>query len=81
MASSPEKPNECDPSLDPQLVWKGKDEQDREDLTVPVMPIYIQEQIHSQAIIDNLPRITQSGDAQSNVLLSALTPPAASAPT
>lgn len=25
-----------DPSLDPQLVWKGKDEQDREDLAVPV---------------------------------------------
>ncbi len=24
-----------DPSLDPQLVWKGKDEQDREDLAVP----------------------------------------------
>ena len=30
-----------DPSLDPQLVWKGKDEQDREDLAVPVVPIYI----------------------------------------
>ncbi|MGC1782217.1 MAG: hypothetical protein WA708_06845 [Acidobacteriaceae bacterium] len=35
-----------DPSLDPQLVWKGKDEQDREDLAVPVVPIYIQEKIH-----------------------------------
>ena len=43
-----------DPSLDPQLVWKGKDEQDREDLTVPVVPIYIQEKIHPQAIIDDL---------------------------
>ena len=31
-----------DPSLDPQLVWKGKDEQDDRDLTVPVVPIYIQ---------------------------------------
>ncbi len=31
-----------DPSLDPQLVWKGKDEQDRQDLAVPVVPIYIQ---------------------------------------
>ena len=40
-----------DPSLDPQLVWKGKDEQDREDLAVPVVPIYIQEKIHPQAII------------------------------
>jgi adenine-specific DNA-methyltransferase len=46
-----------DPSLDPQLVWKGKDEQDRADLQVPVVPIYIQEKIHPQAIIDDLPRI------------------------
>ena len=30
-----------DPSLDPQLVWRGKDEQDRQDLAVPVVPIYI----------------------------------------
>ena len=35
-----------DPSLDPQLVWKGKDEQDRKPLTVPAVPIYIQEKIH-----------------------------------
>jgi adenine-specific DNA-methyltransferase len=43
-----------DPSLDPQLVWKGKDEQDRQDLAVPVVPIYIQEKIHPQAIINDL---------------------------
>ena len=43
-----------DPSLDPQLVWKGKDEQDREGLAVPVVPVYIQEKIHPQAIIDDL---------------------------
>jgi adenine-specific DNA-methyltransferase len=53
-----------DPSLDPQLVWKGKDEQDREDLAVPVVPIYIQEKIHPQAIIDALPRMEQPGDDQ-----------------
>ena len=41
-----------DQSLDPQLVWKGKDEQDRENLAVPVIPIYIQEKIHPQAIPD-----------------------------
>ncbi len=56
-----------DPSLDPQLVWKGKDEQDREDLAVPVVPIYIQEKIHPQAIIDALPRIEQTGDDQTNL--------------
>ncbi len=43
-----------DPSLDPQLVWKGKDEQDAHDLAVPVVPIYIQEKIHPQAIIADL---------------------------
>jgi len=42
-----------DPSLDPQLVWKGKDEQDQEDLAVPVVPVYIQEKIHPQAIIED----------------------------
>lgn len=43
-----------DPSLDPQLVWKGKDEQDQQPLTVPAVPIYIQEKIHPQAIIEDL---------------------------
>src|SRR5665213_484031 len=42
-----------DPSLDPQLVWKGKDEQDAKPLEVPAVPIYIQEKIHRQAIIEN----------------------------
>src|SRR5687767_4588786 len=46
-----------DPSLDPQLVWKGKDEQDAQDLAVPVVPIYIQEKIHPQAIIDDVRRV------------------------
>ena len=56
-----------DPSLDPQLVWKGKDEQDREDLAVPVVPVYIQEKIHPQAIIDALPRIEHTGGDQTNL--------------
>ncbi len=43
-----------DPSLDPQLVWKGKDEQDMKDLAVPIVPIYIQEKIHPQAIIEDI---------------------------
>ena len=45
-----------DPDLDPQLVWKGKDRQDRQPLEVPILPIYIQEKIHPQALIDALPR-------------------------
>lgn len=42
-----------DPSLDPQLVWQGKDAQDRADLAVPAVPIYIQEKIHPQALMDD----------------------------
>jgi adenine-specific DNA-methyltransferase len=45
-----------DPSLDPQLVWKGKDEQDAKELEVPAVPIYIQEKIHPQAIIEDFRR-------------------------
>ena len=56
-----------DPSLDPQLVWKGKDEQDREELAVPVVPVYIQEKIHPQAIIDALPRTEQPGGDQASL--------------
>ncbi len=41
-----------DPSLDPQLVWKGKDEQDAADLAVPAVPVYIQEHIKPQAIVE-----------------------------
>src|SRR5450759_2127523 len=56
-----------DPSLDPQLVWKGKDEQDGEDLAVPVVPIYIQEKIHPQALIAALPRIEEEEAEQPNL--------------
>ncbi len=54
-----------DPSLDPQLVWKGKDAQDGEDLVVPALPIHIQEQISPKAIIEDLRATTAAGrDAQ-----------------
>jgi adenine-specific DNA-methyltransferase len=43
-----------DPSLDPQLVWKGKDEQDSKDLEVPAVPVYIQEKIHPKQIIEDI---------------------------
>jgi adenine-specific DNA-methyltransferase len=42
--------------LDPQLVWRGKDEQDAEDLNVDSVPIYIQEKIKPEAIISDLRR-------------------------
>src|SRR5712691_4202142 len=43
-----------DPTLDPQLVWKGKDEQDAEDLKVPAVPIYIGETIDPLALVEEL---------------------------
>ncbi|NLL90710.1 MAG: site-specific DNA-methyltransferase [Dehalococcoidales bacterium] len=43
-----------DPSLDPQLVWKGKDEQDSYPLEVPAVPIYIQEKILPKYLIEDL---------------------------
>ncbi|HUY09175.1 MAG TPA: site-specific DNA-methyltransferase [Candidatus Dormibacteraeota bacterium] len=43
-----------DPSLDPQLVWKGKDDQDATDLAVDAPPIYIQEKIDPRALIADL---------------------------
>ncbi len=42
--------------LDPQLVWRGKDEQDWSDLVVPVPPLYIQEKVHPKVLIDDLLR-------------------------
>ena len=53
-----------DTELDPQLVWRGKDEQDREGLSVDAVPIYIQEKIHPQAIIADLKRRTEKARAE-----------------
>jgi adenine-specific DNA-methyltransferase len=53
-----------DPSLDPQLVWKGKDEQDSQALEVPAVPIYIQEKIKPQVIIENLRETARAGEKE-----------------
>jgi adenine-specific DNA-methyltransferase len=42
--------------LDPQLVWRGKDEQDWSDLIVQAPPLYIQEKVHPKVLIDDLLR-------------------------
>ena len=46
------------PDLDPQLVWRGKDEQDGQPLTVAAPPLYIQEKVHPQALIDDLKHVS-----------------------
>ena len=45
--------------LDPQLVWRGKDEQDTSDLIVQAPPLYIQEKVHPKALVDDLLRQTK----------------------
>src|SRR2546430_11944792 len=45
--------------LDPQLVWRGKDEQDWSDLVVHAPPLYIQEKVHPKVLIDDLLRQAQ----------------------
>jgi len=42
--------------LDPQFVWRGKDEQDWSDLVVHAPPLYIQEKVHPKVLIDDLQR-------------------------
>ncbi len=45
--------------LDPQLVWRGKDEQDWSDLVVQAPPLFIQEKVHPKVIIEDLRRQTK----------------------
>jgi adenine-specific DNA-methyltransferase len=48
--------------LDPQLVWRGKDEQDWSDLVVNAPPLYIQEKVHPKALIDELLRESRESE-------------------
>src|SRR5208283_969227 len=45
--------------LDPQLVWRGKDEQDWSNLVVHAPPLYIQEKVHPKVLVDDLLRQTK----------------------
>jgi adenine-specific DNA-methyltransferase len=42
--------------LDPQLVWRGKDEQDWSDLVAQAPPLYIQEKVDPKVLIEDLLR-------------------------
>jgi len=48
--------------LDPQLVWRGKDDQDWSDLVVPAPPLFIQEKVHPKVLIDELLRRSQTAE-------------------
>ena len=58
----PEVQYRRNPDLDPQLVWRGKDALDLEPLRVSVVPIYIQEKILPEALIQNLRPSTSKGE-------------------
>ena len=47
--------------LDPQLVWRGKDQQDWSDLVVNAPPLYIQEKVKPKVLIDDLLHESKAG--------------------
>jgi adenine-specific DNA-methyltransferase len=51
--------------IDPQLVWRGKDDHDWSDLVVQAPPLYIQEKVHPKVLIDDLLRRTQETERDS----------------
>ena len=53
--------------LDPQLVWRGKDEQDWSDLVVQAPPLFIQEKVHPKVLIDDLLRRSRKTEAEKAV--------------
>jgi adenine-specific DNA-methyltransferase len=54
--------------LDPQLVWRGKDEQDWSDLVVHAPPLYIQEKVQPKVLIDDLLRATKEREHENGQL-------------
>jgi adenine-specific DNA-methyltransferase len=58
-----------DPTLDPQLVWRGKDELDGEDLVADAPAIYIQEKIDPRVIIENLRRTAKRPEDEPELTL------------
>ena len=50
--------------LDPQLVWRGKDQQNWSDLMVQAPPLFIQEKVHPKALINDLLRHSRTAEAE-----------------
>ena len=50
--------------LDPQLVWRGKDEQNWSDLVVQAPPLFIQEKVHPKALINDLLRHSKTAETE-----------------
>ena len=65
--------------LDPQLVWRGKDEQDWTDLVVHAPPLYIQEKVHPKVLIDDLLRADRGARARGRRATSSTCSPTSTA--
>ncbi len=59
---------ERDPSLDPQLVWKGKDD-NADELVIDAPPIYIQEKIDPRVLIENLRQTSPKPEGEPELTL------------
>ena len=53
----------------PQLAWLGKDAEDGVPLEVPPVPIYVQEKIVPQALIENLRKTAKAGEREPEATL------------
>jgi len=58
-----------DPSLDPQLVWKGKDALDGEDLVAEAPAIYIQEKVDPRVLVENLRHTADRAESEPELTL------------
>ena len=58
--------------LDPQLVWRGKDEQNWSDLVTYAPPLFIQEKVHPKVLIDDLLRNKGGGGEEKDLDESGL---------
>ena len=56
--------------LDPQLVWRGKDEQNGSDLVVQAPPLFIQEKVHPKVLIDDLRQQSKEGEGEQTDLFA-----------
>ena len=66
------------PDLDPQLVWRGKDEQDWSDLVVQAPALFIQEKVHPK-VADRRPAAAQQRGGTLRLTTSSISSPTSTA--
>lgn len=60
---------ERDPSLDPQLVWRGKFDDDVNELVADAPPLYIQEKIDARVLVENLRKTAKAAEEEPEATL------------